>query len=275
MRYYSACPARPLGDFVERFWQISDVPPHSKERIVPSGTLELVVNLHEDEFRIYQPAQLERCRRFSGAMVSGTYRSSFVIDAQQHASVVGVHFRAGGAFPFLGVATKDLADTHVDLQTLWGNAAVELRDRLCEAREPADRFRLLEDALKAHLFRPMDHHYAVPFALDAFMRGGSDSSIRDVSKQVGLSQRRFIQVFEREVGLTPKLFCRLRRFQRAFSELGHAKTPDWGSLVVDCGYFDQSHFIKDFRDFSGLPPTEYLSQQNSRVMENHVPLRRG
>jgi AraC-like DNA-binding protein len=275
MRFYSACPARPLCDFVERTWQINDVPPHSKERIVPSGTLELVINLREDEFRIYRPARLERCRRFSGAVVSGTYSSSFVIDAQQHASVVGVHFRAGGAFPFLGVAASDLADTHVNLETLWGKAAIELRERLCEAREPAERFRLLEEALKAHLFRPMEHHYAVAFALGAFMRRGSDSSIREISRQLGLSHRRFIEVFEREVGLTPKLFCRLRRFQRAFSELEQAKSPDWGGLVVDCGYFDQSHFINDFRDFSGLPPKEYFSQRNLRVMENHVPIKRG
>jgi hypothetical protein len=111
VQYVSSAPAGLLGDFVERFWQISDVPPHFKERIVPSGTFELVINLHEDEFRIYCPTQLEDCKRFSGAMVSGTYTDAFVIDAHQHASVVGVHFRPGGAFPFLGAAVSELADT--------------------------------------------------------------------------------------------------------------------------------------------------------------------
>jgi AraC-like DNA-binding protein len=272
VHYVSHSPAGPLGNFVERFWQISDVPPHFKERIVPSGTLELVINLHEDEFRIYRLQQLEECKRFSGAMVSGTYTGSFVIDAHQQASVMGVHFRPGGAFPFLGAAVSELADTHVDLETLWGSAARRLRERLCAAREPAERFRLLEEALTAHLFNPMEHHYAVLFALNVFVRADSDSSVRDVAKMVGLSKRRFIQVFAREVGLTPKLFCRLRRFQRAFRSLRQARLPDWSRLATECGYCDQSHFIRDFRNFSGLQPTEYLRQRSPRVKENHVPL---
>jgi AraC-like DNA-binding protein len=272
VRYYSAAPARPLGDFVERFWQISDVPPHFQERIVPSGTMELVVNLHEDEFRIYSPTQPNCCNRFSGTMVSGTYGSSFVIDARQHASVIGVHFRPGGAFPFLGVSADDLTDTHVDLETLWGAEAAQLRESLCAAGDAAQRFRVLEQALRAHLFRPLEHHYAVRFALGVFLHADSDSTVRNVAKGLGLSQRRFIEVFAREVGLTPKLFCRLRRFQRALSSLGLASEPDWSKLVVDCGYSDQSHFIHDFRDFSGLKPTEYLAQRSPKVMENHVPM---
>jgi AraC-like DNA-binding protein len=272
VHYVSSAPAGPLGDFVKRFWQISDVPPHLKERIVPSGTVELVINLHEDQFRVYRPTKLEDCKRFSGAMVSGTYLDSFVIDAHQHASVVGVHFRPGGAFPFLGGAANELANTHVDLEMLWGAAARELRERLCTAREPAERFRLLEKTLMTHLFRPMEHHYAVLFALSVFIRAQPDSSVRDIAKKVGLSQRRFAQVFAQEVGLTPKLFCRLRRFQRAFASLRQTRLPDWSQVVTECGYFDQSHFIRDFRNFAGLQPTEYLCQRSSRVMENHVPL---
>ncbi len=272
MHYLSHTPAGPLGGFVERFWQINDAPPHLKERIVPSGTLELVINLREDEFRIYRPAELKQCKRFSGAMVSGTYTGAFVIDAHQHASVVGIHFRPGGAFPFLGPAVNELADTHIDLETFWGAAARELRERLCAAREPSERFRLLEKTLMTHLFRPLEHHYAVRFALSVFNRADSESSVRDVAKNVGLSQRRFIQVFTREVGLTPKLFCRLRRLQRAFISLRQDRLPDWSQLITECGYFDQSHFIRDFRNFSGLRPTEFLRQRSSRVMENHVPL---
>jgi AraC-like DNA-binding protein len=272
VHYFSHSPTGHLGAFVERFWQINNMPPHFKERIVPSGTLELVINLHEDEFRIYGPARLENCRRFSGTMVSGTYTGSFIIDAHQHASVIGIHFRPGGAFPFLGSAVGELADTHVDLETLWGSAAGELRERLCAAREPAERFCLLEQMLMAQLLHPLEHHYAVLFALSAFSRVGSDSSVRDVAKNVGLSHRRFIQVFTREVGLTPKLFCRLRRFQQAFTSLRQSRLPDWSRLVVECGYSDQSHFIRDFRNFSGLRPREFLCQRSSSVMENHVPL---
>lgn len=251
---------------------LSDVPLHSKERIVPSGTIEMVINLHEDELRIYDPAQPERCKRFSGAVVSGTYSGPFVIDTQEHVSVVGVHFRPGGAFPFLGTEASELANAHVDLEALWGTSAIELRERLCAAKTTAERFDLLEKALADHLFRPLERHYAVRFALDTFGRAESGLAVRDVARDAGLSQRRFIQLFTREVGMSPKLYCRVRRFQQTLQTVQRAAEPNWARLALDCGYYDQSHLIHDFRFFSNLSPTEYLRQRSERVMQNHVPL---
>jgi AraC-like DNA-binding protein len=261
-----------LCDFVERFWCLSDAPAHSKERIVPSGTIELVINLHEDEFRIYDPAQTEQCKRFSGAVVSGTYSRPFVIDTREHASIIGVHFKPGGAFPFLGMEASEVTDAHVDLETLWGTSAKELRERLCVAKTSAERFSLLESALVAHLFRPLERHYSVRFALESFGRADPDLTVRHVAREVSLSQRRFIQLFAREVGMSPKLFCRVRRFQETLETVRQIAVPNWARLAVDCGYYDQSHLIHDFRFFSNLSPTEYIRQRSERVMQNHVPL---
>lgn len=263
---------KPIGDFVERFWQISDSPSHRRERIVPSGTFELVINLREDEFRIYDAEHPEVCRRYSGAIASGAYQRAFVIDAKQHASVVGIHFKPGGAFPFLGRGPEELADRHVDLESLWGSATGELRARLCDARSAAERFELLAEALRARLARHRESHYAVRFGLSVLTGSDANLKIRELAKRVGLSQRRFIQVFTKEVGLTPKLFYRLQRFQRAFWSLRRIPAPDWAELAFECGYFDQSHFINDFRGFSGLRPSEFICQCGPRVMENHVPV---
>src|SRR5262245_63784616 len=101
MFYRFYIPAPPLCEFIDRFWLCSDKPPHPRERILPSGTIELVFNLCDDEIRIYDPAHHDRYTRLSGAVVSGAYRSVFVIDPLVHASIIGVHFRPGGAFPFL------------------------------------------------------------------------------------------------------------------------------------------------------------------------------
>ncbi len=270
VRFISKAPARPIEPFVERLWQINDVPSHTFERIVPSGTLELVVNLREDEFRIYDPECSGPCNHYSGAIVSGPYVRSFGIDAHQHASAVGVHFRPGGAFPFLGVSPKDLADRHVDLQLLWGSSAVELRERLCLTRQPAERFRLLESALISRLTRRIESHYAVRYALRGFQNPVWVMTTRSIAADLGLSQRRFIEVFTREVGLTPKPFQRLKRFQRAFSLLKNNPAPDWTGVACDCGYFDQSHFIRDFKSFSGLQPSEFIACREPQVMQNHV-----
>jgi AraC-like DNA-binding protein len=262
VHFSSRPPIRPLDTCVERLWLLSDAPPQAKERIAPSGTIDLLINLHENELRIYDPAKPERCKRFSGPVVSGTHSGPFVIDPRELVSVIGVHFRPGGAFPFLGTPASELADAHLDLEALWGTLAIELRERLCVAKTPGERFNLLEKALMAHLFRPLENHYAVRFALDTFGRADSGLAIRDVARDAGLSQRRFIQVFAREVGMSPKLFCRVQRFRRALETMRQCAEPDWARVVVDCGYYDQSHLIHDFRFFSNLSPTEFVRQRS-------------
>jgi hypothetical protein len=155
MIYRSYIPSPPLVGFVERFWQCSDHPAHWRERILPSGTVELVINLREDEIRIYDPLHPDRCTRFSGTIASGPYGGCFMIDPLQHASVIGVHFTAGGAPAFLGAPAGELTDTHLDLETLWGRtAAAELRDRLCSAATADQRFSILEHTLVSRLRHP-------------------------------------------------------------------------------------------------------------------------
>src|SRR3954464_644091 len=102
MRFLRHEPSPALTPWIEHLWCLSDAPAHALEHILPMGTLELVINLHEDQFRIYPSSELATCARFPGAMVSGAYRRYFVIDTRVHASILGVHFRPGGAVPFLG-----------------------------------------------------------------------------------------------------------------------------------------------------------------------------
>jgi len=101
-------PGPPLSDCIENFWLYDGYgSPHPRERIFPSGTFELVFNLREDELRIYRGPQLDRASQFSGAIVSGPYGSFFGSDAEEEASVMGVDFKPGGAFPFLGLAADE------------------------------------------------------------------------------------------------------------------------------------------------------------------------
>jgi AraC-like DNA-binding protein len=263
MFYRSHVPAPPLAEFIEWFWYCEDVPAYTRARILPSGTVEMVFNLRDDEVRLDGPVR----RRLSGAVVSGAYGEFLVIDPMQHASMIGVHFKPGGAAPFLGTL-GDLTDTHADLETVWGRSAVELRERLCAADTPAERFAVLEQMLLARLIRAPDRHRAVPTALAAFEQ--PEARVRDVAARVGLCQRRFIRVFAAEVGLTPKVYGRVRRFQRARTMVRPGASPDWARIAVACGYFDQAHLIRDFRAFTGYSPVEFLRRQGERVLPNHI-----
>lgn len=274
MFYLTYSPGPPISEFVDYFWLFEGGQTPRKERIVPSGTMELVINLRDDEVRIYDPDQPEKHRRFSGAVQSGTYSSIFVVDAMQHESMLGVHFKPGGAFPFLGALASELSDAHANLADLWGRSALDLRERLCTVSSHRKRFQVMEEVLTCRLRRSQKSHRAVSIALHLLGPAGTGASIRDVARQIGMCQRRFTRVFAAQVGLPPKLFSRILRFQRARALADQAEKLDWAQLASTCGYFDQSHLINDFQEFSGLSPCEYLRrhQPDGRLKSHHVPM---
>ncbi len=279
MLFRSYRPGLPLGAFVENFWLYEGyASPYPKERIPPDGTFKIVFNLAHDALRIHDPWQPARCTRFSGALVSRPFTRPFVTDASDEASILGVNFRLGGAFAVLGRAAAERGGAHVDLADLWGPPAAELRERLAGATEPLHRFRLLERALLAHLSRRDGHHPAVRLALGRLGSPGADSRTREAARAAGLSERRFIEVFTAEIGVGPKVFSRVRRFQRAVARAGRSHAPEWARLAADCGYCDQSHLIRDFVEFCGLSPGRYrrwraeLARRGVRAKPNHIPL---
>jgi AraC-like DNA-binding protein len=268
-------PRPPLSQFVNLLWLYDGyTQPHAKERVLPTGEMQIVINLLEDQSYIYDRDNTDRCQTFSGSLLSGAHSQYQVIGTEQQASIIGVHFRPGGAFPFLRMPAGELRDTTVSLDALWGAGAVDLRDRLLEAPTHQARFEILERVLLAELKRGFDRHGAVGFALRRFIAEPQMTTIAGVTEQIGLSPKRFIQAFRDETGFTPKVFCRIRRFQQALG-LMEARTEgrcnvEWANVALECGYFDQAHFIHDFRAFSGINPSTYLAQQTPH--RNHVPL---
>jgi AraC-like DNA-binding protein len=275
-------PGSPLCGFVDYLWHIRDAPGHARERVLPNGTVELVFNLVEDEVRVYDDSTALPCRRFSGSVVSGVFSRFFVIDTREHASMVGVHFKPGGAFPFLrGLPVVELANSHLNLSALWASKAQLLRERLAAAATVQQRFCLLEAALLGELGSAAPGHRAIQPAIHAL--SSSSPSIQALAARSNLSHRRFIQLFSQEVGVTPKLFQRLQRYQRAVALMraGVGGAPmrsamgegsSWAHVAQLAGYFDQSHWIRDCVSFSDLTPVQHSDQWTAQVKEYHVPL---
>jgi AraC-like DNA-binding protein len=271
MQYLGRTPSPPLDAFIERIWYCSASPSHTRERVLPGGHVDLVVNLAEDAIRAYDLEDPESVSAHSGAIVRGTSTRSILTDPRQRASLLGVHFRPGGAFPFLGISPAEIVDSHVPLGDLWGSGGRSLREQLLEAGSPNEQFRIVEAALLRQLQRARPCHPAARAAVAAFRAGGDDVRVAEVATAVGLSHRRFIEVFEKEVGLTPKLYARLQRFHRAKARIATLEVPpSWAAFALECGYFDQSHMIRDFVGFSGISPTSYLRGRTDETMFDHV-----
>jgi len=263
-------PRRPLSDFVEMFWYYEGYPAsHPKERVLPNGCMGLIINLAEDRLVAFDSQNTRVAQTLAGCLVSGPRSEFVVIDTTCHGLMMGAAFKRGGGFPFFPIPAGELHNAQVALGVLWGAKAAELRERLLEAKTPDARFQILEQALFEQAAR-FTRHPAVAFALSEFARVPQERTIGEVTGQIGLSPRRFIEVFNDEVGLTPKLFCRVRRFQEVLHLIRRERVVDWAGVASDCGYFDQAHFIHDFRAFSGINPTAYAA--NRGEFANHVPL---
>jgi AraC-like DNA-binding protein len=124
---------------------------------------------------------------------------------------------------------------------------------------------MLEHELLLRAIRPMQRRAELDFAIDRLTRAPQEHTIATLSEDVGLSARRFTRLFTLEVGLTPKLYSRIKRFEQML-RLARPPLPDWTELAQRCGYFDQSHWIHDCRSLSGFTPSELLAR---RVGDSH------
>jgi len=270
MKFLAHVPGPPLSDFVEMFWLYEGYDPgHPRERLLPTGTTELVFDLDDAPMRI-APHDEAAFRTFRGPVLCGVHAEPFVIDTSLPAAVLGVHFKPGGAFPFLPVPADEFRGTHVPLDAMWGARAHSLKEEVLNAPSTAGKFAALERGLLSAARRPLARHPAVRFALAQFLDGTPVGRVGKVADRVGLSRRRFIEAFRVEVGLTPKLFCRVRRFQDVLTHIDGHRRVGWSAVAQACGYFDQAHFINDFRAFSGFNPATFLAVRGAH--RNHVPL---
>ncbi len=261
-------PSAPLSHLVDMLWLYDGSGRERiKERALPTGTIELVINLGDDCVRVFGRHDTETPYRFRDAVISGVHTEHFVIESRPQDRVIGVHFSPGGAFPFFPLPPAELLNRHVDLETLWGKAATELRERLLAAESATGKFTVLERFLLTQAQRSAERSPVVAYALNALNRR---RPISDIVVRTGYSQRRFIQMFRAEVGLTPKQYGRIARFQHALGEIRQPEPPDWRQLALDSGFYDQSHLINEFQAFSGLSPTNYLKHLRGR--KNHPVL---
>lgn len=270
-------PAPPLDRYVEFVWASErDALPHPRERNLPSGRADLVIALHQEHLSRYSSADDRVGTRLRGAVFQGPQERCWLRATDEPSSVVGVHFRAGGAAAFVDGALPELANRSVELQALWGGAALELREQLQALATAPQRLDALEQALRArlaHVGAPRSSattNAALAWAIARFDAQPSVARVEPVRAALGWSAPLFIARFHAAVGLTPKRFCRVRRFQAVLGSIANGRGAGWAGLALEAGYSDQAHFNREFRAFSGLTPGHYrpvAPEQPSHVAE--------
>lgn len=228
MRYAEFAPCERLAPFVRCYWILEGGPEDagSRNRIFPDGSMEIAFQL-ADPF-------LQAGRGQDRAVLIGQQWEPVDVTAQRRSECVGIRFHPGGAFPFLRFAQSEVAGTLVCLDQIWGGRAEQVWQRLGEARTHRQKVAVLDSFLISMAPEP-------------------------VERSNGVSPRQQRRRFEREVGIPPKLFARIRRFQRALTALREAPAA---VAAIDCGYYDQAHLIRDFRQFAGMTPKMWTRQRD-------------
>jgi len=265
--YLEHIPAAPLNRCIRMLWyaQAPQVA-HGRERVLPTGRVQVILNLARD-FLLDCP-EGEPMQRMAPALIVGARSRFEVIDSSDLADLIGIVFEPGGFAPFVGEAVDLFSNRSIALDAVWGSSAGRLRDRLRELATPTERLRSLEGFLTARFAGRVTRESLVDFALSAFAGAPSTLMVREVARRAGLSERRFSQVFREQVGLTPKVYSRLLRFQKAVRQLHAGQDVRWAEMALECGYYDQAHFANEFRAFSGIDATTYSAGRTRWA--NHV-----
>lgn len=250
-------PAAPLDAAIECIWwsrRGEDSP--DCEHMLPSGTAQLVITLHDSPIQWAHPNNSAAWQSWTRGVVHGPQSSYYLAGPKPKGTVVGVSFRPGMAACVLGVPLHELLDRHVSLQELWGYRGLEIQERLASAADPSAIFQLLERELIARIRRPLLIHPAIAYALQPSRLDVAPGRVEVVRRHSGYSPRHFIELFRSTVGLAPKHYYRVRRFSTALARLaqGNARLAD---VAASTGYSDQAHLSREFRELAGVTPSAY------------------
>jgi AraC-like DNA-binding protein len=270
MGHHVVVPAPPLDALISRLWDW-DMPPaaHHYERVLPVPGAALIINLHENETRVYTDDAARRCVRAAASVIGGPCLRSQIIDTAEQVRVMGVVFRPGGAHAFTGEDHETLISGDIALEDIFGSSAPALRERLLDTPCAHARLAVLEQWLMMHMHMP---HLApeVLYALGKIDAQPQVMRIGPLVRDIGLSEYRFGRLFRRQVGMGPKRYARLMRFRGVVDAAYRSASIDWSGVAVDGGYGDQAHLVHEFREFAGMTPTAFMAARGP--YPNHLPL---
>lgn len=262
MLYREFKPNPQLARFVECFWTLeSDESEQVQtnasgvvqpERILPDGCVELILNFGA-QFR----EQREDGRQEPQPLLFlvGQMTRPMLISPNGRVELIGIRFHPGGTLPFLRIDLQELTDRVVELAALSRDLERSLVSRMDEARSlpsPALRIATLEKLLVG-LLRGSQHESWLAGLVGKIVSQSGQVTVDELAQDAGVSSRQLERRFLSEVGIGPKLLCRILRFQQVFRAV-ERNDSGWASVATDCGYYDQAHLIRDFQQFARQTP---------------------
>jgi AraC-like DNA-binding protein len=261
VHYREITPPLFLTRFVECCWTLEGEPTAGRripERILPDGCVEIILNFSDAFTHIHDSGKEEMQPR---NLLVGQMTRPVLIAPTGTTQLIGIRFHPGGTFPFFRVPMQDTTDRVVELRAV----SSDLERELLVAAEAAPGLEAKVIAVLGVLERRVRNSKHDSWLIDltaSMVKAAGIVSLDRLAFDAGIGSRQLRRRFQVEVGIGPKLLCRLLRFQQVFKAVDRNE-PEWTTVALECGYYDQAHLINDFRQFAHQTPSVLFANPSS------------
>lgn len=262
MQYSEIPPSSALRRYVKCYWTLSaprHAGPATPEPVMPDGCIELIFNLADPFRRFHTEGDIETQPL---SIVAGQMRSSAMIGPSGAIDLFGVRFRHAGAAPFFSFPMNELTDRIIDLKTVPGVEGRRTEERLNEACTLRERVNIIEDVLSQLLSNTAGPDVLVETASRMIAERGGTAPIDSILGALDVNERTLERRFRQNLGLSPKRFSRIIRFQNFLNASGLDANRNILDTALSFGYYDQAHLIREFREFSGKTPLAFFGRDH-------------
>ncbi|MCB0602536.1 MAG: AraC family transcriptional regulator [Saprospiraceae bacterium] len=262
MYYQKYIPCLPLRPYIECYfvWRTKAQQSDKWLDSPPNAFTAILFNLDGDLHVSLEP---NASTRLSSSYISGQCIRNYGLKVNGPLNQIGVVFKPTGLFQFFGIPMYELTHTRYALCDVFPGNFELLEEKIQLAKTDQVRIALLDDTFLKLLDHRDQTWSGVDRAANLIISSTDNLSVQDLIKDSYMSRRTFERHFLERVGLSPKFYARIRRYGSLCAEIaGQRSHIDWDELVFKYGYFDQSHLIKDFKEFSGKAPSQYLLENN-------------
>lgn len=259
MIFQTHIPSFPLNQFVESFVYFKDFQPtHTVDRFLPDGNVYVVIDLTDYPKFIYDNHSLKEIQSCRNVWFSGIRNNYITIPSGRDCENFVINFHKGKAYPFVEMPMNELTDYVVDGELVMSSQILNMRDALLGLNCVQQKFLYAEKYLLKLFTKKLIVNPFIDYSIKRILETPHQLTIHHLSNKTGFSQKHFIDIFKKHVGVTPKTFMKIIRFQKAIYEIEKTNTANWTSIAFESGYYDQAHFINDFKSFSGFTPKQFL-----------------
>lgn len=256
MHYFEQLPPPGLRPFVDKLWYCQAGHFANRTLTLPLLHHELVFNF-SDYFGIFRKAGGDPLLPNTSAWISGLQTSPTVSVSSGKHEMMGVLFKPQGLAAFTGYPAAEFENHFADAAWVFGDSLQGLLERLQVAPQPIQKLKRIAEYLTCHLRAPDMAPY-VAGSMELFKAGsGNRHSVKEVCRQIGVTNKTLIQSFQKHVGITPARYMQLQSVNQALASLARHPQQRLTELAHQLHFFDQSHFIHSFKTFTGLTPTQY------------------